>query len=223
MWDVVNQLCDIMRCNARFESYSGTSGQQHTEEGFLQIFRVYKWVGLNFNFVPSIYCELQHRASVSCIIKFGSSFLFYLSKNQMPTISNLKTKRSVRTSSRSSLLVYCILPVNGRSLHSPASISHSYCIMKLYLYRGLDGEIVPKDVTHVIVDDKVTIIKEKAFYECGHLVSIMMGDNVKVSGVVMPFDSFDTQSITEGRILFYGSKSVLARQIVRILLKIPFK
>ena len=51
--------------------------------------------------------------------------------------------------------------------------------MKLYIYRGLDGERVPKDVTHVIVDDSVRIIKKNAFYNCAHLVSIIMGDNVK--------------------------------------------
>ena len=38
--------------------------------------------------------------------------------------------------------------------------------MKLYLYQGLDGEEVPKDVTHVIVDETVTVIKQCAFCEC---------------------------------------------------------
>lgn len=51
--------------------------------------------------------------------------------------------------------------------------------MKLYFYQGLDDEIVPRDVTHVIVDDKVTAIKRRAFYSCRHLVSIITGDSVK--------------------------------------------
>ena len=50
---------------------------------------------------------------------------------------------------------------------------------KLYLYRGLDNEKVPKDVTHVIVDDFVTVIKKNAFYQCELLVSLIMGDSVK--------------------------------------------
>ena len=51
--------------------------------------------------------------------------------------------------------------------------------MKLHIYHGLDGEIVPKDVTHVIVDNSVTVIKKWAFDECTHLVCLIMGDNVK--------------------------------------------
>eukprot|EP00554_Chaetoceros_debilis_P009836 CAMPEP_0194105466 /NCGR_PEP_ID=MMETSP0150-20130528/5666_1 /TAXON_ID=122233 /ORGANISM="Chaetoceros debilis, Strain MM31A-1" /LENGTH=280 /DNA_ID=CAMNT_0038793347 /DNA_START=311 /DNA_END=1153 /DNA_ORIENTATION=+ len=50
--------------------------------------------------------------------------------------------------------------------------------MKLYFYQGLDDEIVPRDVTHAIIDDKVTAIKRRTFYSCHHLVSIIMGDNV---------------------------------------------
>jgi hypothetical protein len=51
--------------------------------------------------------------------------------------------------------------------------------MKLYIYRGLDKEKVPKDVTHVIVDSSVTVIKFYAFHQCKYLVSVIMGDNVK--------------------------------------------
>ena len=51
--------------------------------------------------------------------------------------------------------------------------------MKLYIYHGLDNEEVPKDVTHVIVDNSVTVIKIRAFAGCVHLVSLVMGDNVK--------------------------------------------
>ena len=51
--------------------------------------------------------------------------------------------------------------------------------MKLYIYQGLDEEKVPKDVTHVIVDNSVTVIKWEAFYLCKHLVCLIMGDSVK--------------------------------------------
>ncbi len=51
--------------------------------------------------------------------------------------------------------------------------------MRLYIFRDLDEEKVPKDVTHVIVDDNVTTIKKKAFDMCYHLASIIVGDNVK--------------------------------------------
>jgi hypothetical protein len=43
----------------------------------------------------------------------------------------------------------------------------------------LDDKEVPEDVTHVIVDDSVTTIKEETFRDCKFLVSISMGDNVK--------------------------------------------
>jgi len=52
--------------------------------------------------------------------------------------------------------------------------------MKLYIYRGLKNEKVPKDVTHVIVDSSVTVIREGAFYHCDLLVSVIMGSNVKI-------------------------------------------
>eukprot|EP00554_Chaetoceros_debilis_P000088 CAMPEP_0194095714 /NCGR_PEP_ID=MMETSP0149-20130528/56970_1 /TAXON_ID=122233 /ORGANISM="Chaetoceros debilis, Strain MM31A-1" /LENGTH=309 /DNA_ID=CAMNT_0038781667 /DNA_START=86 /DNA_END=1015 /DNA_ORIENTATION=+ len=51
--------------------------------------------------------------------------------------------------------------------------------MKLCLYKGLAGEKVPDDVTHVIVDESVTVIKERAFYKCEHLVSVIMDEDVK--------------------------------------------
>eukprot|EP00554_Chaetoceros_debilis_P012065 CAMPEP_0194119548 /NCGR_PEP_ID=MMETSP0150-20130528/39903_1 /TAXON_ID=122233 /ORGANISM="Chaetoceros debilis, Strain MM31A-1" /LENGTH=42 /DNA_ID= /DNA_START= /DNA_END= /DNA_ORIENTATION= len=35
--------------------------------------------------------------------------------------------------------------------------------MILHIYHGLDNEEVPEDVTHVIVDSSVTVIKENAF------------------------------------------------------------
>ena len=51
--------------------------------------------------------------------------------------------------------------------------------MRLYIYRGLDAEKVSKDATHIIVDVDVTIIKERAFYYCTHLLSVTMRDNIK--------------------------------------------
>ena len=51
--------------------------------------------------------------------------------------------------------------------------------MKLYIYQGLKNEKAPKDVTHVFVDSNVTVIKQMTFYHCSHLVSVIMGDNVK--------------------------------------------
>ena len=54
--------------------------------------------------------------------------------------------------------------------------------MKLYIYRGLgkrQNEKVPWDVTHVIVDSNVTVIRKNAFSNHIHLVSLIMVDNVK--------------------------------------------
>ncbi len=50
--------------------------------------------------------------------------------------------------------------------------------MILYWYRGLDDEIVPHHVTHILVHDSVTIIKQYAFEHHYHLVCISMGANV---------------------------------------------
>ena len=50
--------------------------------------------------------------------------------------------------------------------------------MILYLYRGYINEEVPIDVTHAIIHDTVTSIKEQAFMECFNLVSVIMGDQV---------------------------------------------
>lgn len=47
-----------------------------------------------------------------------------------------------------------------------------------YHYLGIDNEVVPKDVTHVMVDKSVTRIKREAFLDCVFLVSAIMGDNV---------------------------------------------
>ena len=45
--------------------------------------------------------------------------------------------------------------------------------------RGHDESRAFKDATHVIVDESVTVIKRNAFHDCKHLVSLIMGDNVK--------------------------------------------
>ena len=52
--------------------------------------------------------------------------------------------------------------------------------MKLYFYRGLEDEVVPKDFTRVIVDNNVAIVRKKVFALCNRLVSVIMGDNVKI-------------------------------------------
>jgi len=41
----------------------------------------------------------------------------------------------------------------------------------------MKDENVPMDVTHVIVEESVTVIKKKAFYNCQHLVSVMMDNS----------------------------------------------
>ena len=51
--------------------------------------------------------------------------------------------------------------------------------MKLHIYRGLDDEEIPWDVTHVIIDNSVAVIEEEAFYGRAYLVSVIMHDNVK--------------------------------------------
>ena len=56
--------------------------------------------------------------------------------------------------------------------------------MKLHIYRGFfkEDENIPKDVTHIIIDDSVDTIKERAFEYCWLLVSIVMGDSVNTIG-----------------------------------------
>eukprot|EP01083_Nonionella_stella_P099060 278600_1 len=76
--------------------------------------------------------------------------------------------------------------------------SHYHCItldtetMILHYYHGLDNdeEKVPKDVTHVIVDDSVTVIKECAFFKCKQLVSFIMGDTGTCSVTVIEKEAF---------------------------------
>uniref|UniRef100_A0A7S3Q5T2 Leucine-rich repeat domain-containing protein n=1 Tax=Chaetoceros debilis TaxID=122233 RepID=A0A7S3Q5T2_9STRA len=50
--------------------------------------------------------------------------------------------------------------------------------MILYSYRGDHDERVPSNVSHVIIEESVTTIKEEAFYNCHSLVSVIMGDSV---------------------------------------------
>jgi len=51
--------------------------------------------------------------------------------------------------------------------------------MKLHYYLGLLDEEIPYDVTHVIVDDSVRIIREEAFVCMEYLVSVIMADTVE--------------------------------------------
>ena len=79
------------------------------------------------------------------------------------------------------LVAIIVLAPSTQFVSKHTNLSH--CVrsaMKLYIYHGLDGEIVPKDVTHVIVDSNVTVIKKRAFSNCIHLVSLIMVDNVKI-------------------------------------------
>lgn len=47
-----------------------------------------------------------------------------------------------------------------------------------YRYRGQTEEQVPHGVTHVIVNEGVTVIKRLAFAHCEYLVSVIMADSV---------------------------------------------
>ena len=78
--------------------------------------------------------------------------------------------------------------------------------MKLYFYQGLDGEIVPKDVTHVIVGETVTVIKKYAFYKCEYLVSIIMGDNVKKIELAAFYGCWALRCIRLSETLEYNGK-----------------
>ncbi len=49
----------------------------------------------------------------------------------------------------------------------------------VFVYMGGD-QVVPPRVTHAIVDPSVDTITRRAFYNCRHLVSIEMHDDVKI-------------------------------------------
>ena len=49
----------------------------------------------------------------------------------------------------------------------------------VFIYMGGD-QVVPRDVTHAIVDRSVDTITRRAFYNCRRLVSIEMHDDVKI-------------------------------------------
>ena len=83
--------------------------------------------------------------------------------------------------------------------------------MKLYIYQGLDKERVPRDVTHAIVDDSVTIIKEGAFQGCTHLISIIMGDNVKRIEMCAFFCCYALRYIRLSTTLEYIGSSAFSR------------
>ncbi len=52
--------------------------------------------------------------------------------------------------------------------------------MRLYTYYGKDYEEVPRDVTHVMVAEYVTVIKRSAFDNCRLLVRVIMYDRVTI-------------------------------------------
>ena len=67
--------------------------------------------------------------------------------------------------------------------------------MRLHVYRGLSlrDENIPRDVTHVIVDDSVvTVIKSSAFIFRQQLVSVVMTDKSKVIEIEMHAFSNET-------------------------------
>ena len=59
--------------------------------------------------------------------------------------------------------------------------------MRLHIYRGLSlrDENIPRDVTHVIVDDSVTVIKSSAFIFRQQLVSVVMTEKSNVIEIEM--------------------------------------
>lgn len=63
----------------------------------------------------------------------------------------------------------------------------------LKTYRGLDGGKIDTNVTNVITDDSIAIIKEYTVMDSVDLVTTVMGNNVKMrlSDMVLLFESFD--------------------------------
>eukprot|EP00554_Chaetoceros_debilis_P015036 CAMPEP_0194111396 /NCGR_PEP_ID=MMETSP0150-20130528/10405_1 /TAXON_ID=122233 /ORGANISM="Chaetoceros debilis, Strain MM31A-1" /LENGTH=328 /DNA_ID=CAMNT_0038800813 /DNA_START=124 /DNA_END=1110 /DNA_ORIENTATION=+ len=49
-----------------------------------------------------------------------------------------------------------------------------------YRYLGSANEDIPWDVSHIIVDNSVTIIKKNAFSMCQNIESVIMGDSVRI-------------------------------------------
>ena len=70
-------------------------------------------------------------------------------------------------------------------------------------YLGRDDEEVPKDVTHVIVDESVTIIKKFAFYKCKRLVCLIMRDTVKRIGDFAFWECIALRFVRLSKILEY--------------------
>ena len=48
-----------------------------------------------------------------------------------------------------------------------------------YIYRGGRYEVIPRDATHIIVDESVTVILRRAFYEHPNIVELICHDRVE--------------------------------------------
>ena len=68
--------------------------------------------------------------------------------------------------------------------------------MKLCFYDNLDGDDVPKHITHVIISKAVTKIGKRAFECCRHLVSVKVDNSDTLVSVAVMGDS--VTSIEEG-------------------------
>ena len=45
-----------------------------------------------------------------------------------------------------------------------------------YIYRGEEGEVIPRGATHIIVNESVTVILRAAFYNHPNIVEVICGD-----------------------------------------------
>ncbi len=48
-----------------------------------------------------------------------------------------------------------------------------------YIYRGEEGEIIPRDATHIFVDKSVTVILRRAFQWHRNIIEVICHDNVE--------------------------------------------
>jgi len=52
-------------------------------------------------------------------------------------------------------------------------------IIRRYIYRGVEGEVIPRHVTHVIVDELTTVVLAQAFWEHPNIIEIICHDKVE--------------------------------------------
>jgi len=56
-------------------------------------------------------------------------------------------------------------------------------IIRRYNYTGADGQVIPRDATHIIIakslDQSVTVIPEDAFHWNRNIVEVICGPNVE--------------------------------------------